>query len=402
MGLFTRAPERRGAWPSDPAAWEPMLPPRITPRRTAGVLVNFDTSLTISSVWAAATLRARLVSTLPLRAYRSLTPTGDPTLAPGGSIATAPLALPPVLMDPEGFGFGLEQYLYATQISLDLRGNAFSEILDRSGNGWPSVVRMHHPDRVQLMSDSANGWYYIAQGRRIERIDMIHERYRVAPGQVSGMSAIAYGATALGVNLAAEQFGADYFADGNVPTGILTADGEIDQATAKTIKERFMSAIRGSREPAVLGAGISYQQISVNPNEAQFLETMRFGIDKVAQFFELPATLIGGSRGDSLTYSNVEQDSIQFLKFYFNPLLVLRERFLSRKFMPRPQAVEFDRAGILQGDLLTRLKADSLAVANHTFTPTELRARDGLAPLTPEQIAELPSWGAATPPPEKP
>jgi HK97 family phage portal protein len=286
-------------------------------------------------------------------------------------------------------------------VSLDLRGNHFSRVLDRDAFGRPSQVQLLHPDRVTVIPEGGSR-YYTSNGKRVDRADMLHERLRVAPGAVQGMSAITYGATALGVNLAAEQFGADYFADGNIPPAVLEAAGEIDQPTAKVIKDRFMAAVRGNREPVVLGEGLKFRQISVNPNESQFLETIRAGIDKVAQFFEVPATMIGGSRGDSLTYANLESDSLFFLKFFFNPLLTLRERWLSRNLSPRGQRFLFDRSPLREGQLLERVKAEALEISNHTRTPDEIRAARGDLPLTADQLDTLPAWGATTPPPEKP
>lgn len=355
------------------------LPQRNPGRGTGGQRVTWDTSLSIPAVWACVRLRADLLSTLPIDVYarREGQQVDRPT--------------PAVLINPAGDECDITEWLWAGQVSLDLRGNNYGRILDRDGHGLPTQIELVHPDLCSVRYDSAGLREYRFNGRKIPLDEVWHERAFAVAGSPEGLSIIRMAAAALGVDLAAESYGADWFASGSHPSAMISNDNEdmdeITQPVAAAIKDRFLASVRRG-EPAVMSGGWRYQAVQVSPGEAQFLETQRWGVQQIARLFGLPPEMIGGESGASMTYANVEQRSIDFLTFGFGPTIVRRERALSR-LVPQRQYVKLNVGALLRTDLLTRYRSYQLGIGASFLTPDEAREHEDMPPLTPEQIDTL-------------
>lgn len=359
------------------------LPPeRIDGRRTAAP-VTFNSSLGVPAVWACVRLRADLISTLPVDAFRKR-----------GGVAEA-LPKPPILTQPGGERVDLQEWLYAGQIALDLRGNNFGIIVATDNLALPKQIELVHPDTVSLRRNPDNGRLkYWINGKPYEPEEVWHERAHVVPGHPLGMSPIAYAATTVGVSIAAEQFGSDWFLDGAHPSSVITSGDPVDQPKARLIKDKFLASVRGKREPAVLGAGLKYQAIQMSPDESQFIETMKFGVQQVARLFGVPPEMIGGDSGGSLTYSNREQRNLDFLTFGIGPTLVRRETALSR-LLPQPDYVKFNTGGLLRTDLVARYQAYKVGLDGDFIDTDEVRALEEWGPREIDPADQLAKKGEA-------
>ena len=356
-----------------------LVPSRAPLRGTAGQVVGWDGALSITAVWACVRIRSELISTLPVDVYLR---------RPGQTVPTE-MATPTVLSTPSAYNVDITEWLAASQMSLDLRGNAFGLILDRDAYGNPTQIELQHPDKVACYKTHGGAYVYRVNGRKQDTADVWHERAFVPPGSIIGLSPIQYAATSLGVNLAAEQYGADWFGTGSHPSAILAnADlEEIEDDAAATVKDRFIGSV-SRNEPAVLAGGWKYQAIQISPGEAQFIETQKWGLNQVARLFGVPPEMIGGEAGNSLTYANVEQRGLDFTAFNIGPTIFRRERALSR-LVPRNQYVKLNEGALLRTDLLTRYRAYSLGIKGHFLHPDEARAKEDLAPLTQSQKDDL-------------
>jgi HK97 family phage portal protein len=183
-----------------------------------------------------------------------------------------------------------------------------------------------------------------------------------------------------------QEFAYGFFRDGAHPSSILTSDEEFTQDQARSIKERFVAAVQG-REPSILTGGMKYQPIQVAPNESQFLETQKYNVAQIARIFGVPPEMIAAEAGNSMTYANVEQRSLDFLTYSVQPWLTRIETSLA-KLLPGRKHVRFDTSVLLRTDLETRLKATAIGIASHQLLPDEARAMSDLPPMTPEQKAE--------------
>jgi len=345
-----------GAWPSQTAL--------------SRVDVNVDSALGLSAVLRSVRLLSDVVSSLPVHAYR------------GSGADRVRLPSQPRLITDPSLVLTLDEWLGQAMTSVLLYGNAYGIVVTRDRLGVPTGVEWVSPTHMTVARTSALVKpTYRLSGDTISAEDVLHIRGFMKPGAVAGSAPLTLQRETIGLGIAAQKFGAQWFGDGATPSAVLTSDAPIDETQATTIKARFIAAIRGNREPAVLGAGMKYQQIQVAANESQFLETNTAVVNDVARAFGIPAEMIGGGgQGSSLTYSNREQSAIDFLTFSVNPWLVRIESALSAQ-LPGGTFVKFNPDALLRTDTKTRYEAHKTALGSHFLTIDEVRALEDRRPL---------------------
>ncbi|MCP9209289.1 phage portal protein [Streptomyces cucumeris] len=358
MSLFFRRREQRA-----PFAEPPIPRPSEAASTFASInLSRAESSLQKVAVWAAVDLQASLLSTLPLDVYR------------GEGAARQALPAPALLTDPSGEGFGVEDWLYQYMMSMLLRGNAYGTVAARDPMGLPTQVVLYHPDEVQGWRDTDDGLpRWRVSGREAPSAQMWHRRAYSVPGRLLGLSPVAHHALTIGLGLAATRFGVQWFEDGAHPSGLLTNEEALDQKQATTAKQRFMAALRGTREPVVLGKGWKYQQIQIAPDESQFLETQQYSSAECARIYGpgMPE-ILGYATGGSMTYANVEQRSLDLLTYTLDPWLTRTERMFTAM-LPEGVYVKYNRAALARTDLLTRYRAHAIALRNRWTVVNEVR-----------------------------
>ena len=348
--------------------------PPIPPNSATGVgyarvdLSRTESSLQKVAVWACVNLIATLAEVMPLHRYA-----GDDK---------TPLPLPGWLADLGGDGHGIPDWLYQYVYSAMLRGNSVGLVGDRDGRmGTPTLIVLQHPDLVRLRQDSDGTVEWRVNGQQVPTSQVWHRRVHPVPGQVMGLSPIEMHALTIGTGIAALRFGAQWFEDGAHPSGILTSEQRLDQTQASTAKQRFVEALRGRREPVVLGSGWKYETIQIAPNESQFLETNQYTGTECCRIFGPGfAQVLGYETGGSLTYSTLEQASLSLLTYAADPWLVRIERVLSG-LLPAAQFVRFERGALLRTDLLTRFRAHEIAIRNDFETINEVRDLEDREPV---------------------
>lgn len=358
-------------------------------RTAAGITVNADSALRLSAVWACVRLLADTVSTLPVDVYGK-----------GRDGTTAAIATPPLLTRPSD-AFGLVDWLHALTASLALRGNAYGVITGRTGAaGWPSQIELVNPDVVAVARTTDGRIEYRIGGTEYPRDDVFHVRAFTLPGALTGLSPIEYARQAVGLGLAAEQFGARFFGDNATPAGLIISKERLTAEQAGTLKSRWKArVVEGSREIAIMSGDLSFQPLTIPPEESQFIETQRFTIAQVARMFGVPPEMIGGEAGGSLTYANVEQRAIDFVTFALGPWVARIEAALSA-LLPRGQHVKLNTGALLRADLLTRYQAHEIGIRAGFLTIDEARALEDRAPLPDPYPVPTPGSQVRGTPPE--
>ena len=371
MSLF-RTPERRHA--TDVTS---LLQEYRSGRLTSSLTVDSDSALRHSAVWACIRLIAGTSSTLPVAQIEDRGTTRIEL--PPSRLLTAPSAL----VSPITW-----RDMLVT--SLLLRGNAYGVVTETDRAGFPVGLELIHPDRVSGRVE--NGRKVITWGGVDHDLwplgDGWHLPAFTVPGNPFGLSVIEYARTTIAGGLAAEAFGTQFFTDGAVPSAVLTTEQAVTKDQASELKARFMAAINGKREPAVLGAGMSYEPISVRPDESQFLDTQRFSNEAIARLFGCPPEMIGAATsGQAITYANTEQRVAWFLQFTLTPWIARVEEALSA-LLPTGQGVRFRTGGLLRADIASRFSVYESAArigrmtgGRMPLTVDEMRALEDLPPL---------------------
>lgn len=366
MSFLFGAPEKR--------AFTFASPP-IPPNSQAGGgsyarvdLSRAESSLQKIAIWACVNLTATIAECMPLEMFAG----------PGKQ-----MPLPVWMDDLGGDGHGLPDWLHQYLYSLMLRGNGYGLGADRDPRlGTFRRIVLQHPDEVRLHKDSDGALEWRVCGQPLADPDLMwHRRVHSVPGRILGLSPVAVHALTIGTGISAMQFGAQWFEEGAHPSGILTTDKDLTQAKANTAKERFMAAVHGRREPVVLGGSWKYQQVQISPNESQFLETHGYTAAECCRIFGPGyAEIFGYETGGSLTYSNIEQRSLDFLTYAADPWLVRVERALSG-LLPPATEVRFNRKALVRTDLLTRFRAHAIALRNQWTVVNEVRREEGQLPV---------------------
>lgn len=350
---------------------------------------SIDQALHLLPVYAATSIVADLMAQMVLEGFRQTSDGVKSKLTPQ----------PSLFQQPTLFG-GPPQWTHRAVISLALKGNAYGLIMELDRTGWPSQIEWLHPDQVTIKNDYAvDNPQFFWLGRPIDNSMLIHIPYYSVPGRVLGLSPIKQYRDVIEQGILAQRFGNDYFKNGSVPAGILTTEQRIqNEDQAERIRLAWKQKA-GHRDIAVLGSGAAYQQISVNPDESQFIETMKFTATQIAAIYKLPPEMVSGTSGDSMTYANIESRRSDIAYNALMPYAVRIEDAISRLAMPRGQYAKYNFDSYIRADMLDRYQAYGLALQYGWMTDDEVRAKEDLPPLTAkqrEQVALAPSTPGPT------
>lgn len=378
MGIFTRRSktEQRALTPIEMQ----MMLARATATQ-AGVVVDPERANTLSSVWAAIELVAGVGASLPLDEYR---------MAGGEQVE---VTLSSLFADPDPDP-SVTAVAFRAQIlrSAASRGNAYAQLLGAE-TGTPTGAVTIHPDRAAWRSEQDEQgrwrWQLYIDGQRRERWpygDIWHFALFQQAGSPVGMSPVQYHAQTIGAALAAQRFGQQFFDRSGIPTVLIQppAGVPLSDKQADELKSKVINATRGSREPLVMPADITFEKISISAEDSQFLDTQRYGVEEIARIFlgGFPE-LIGGavSGGGSITYANREQRMADFVALSLAPrYLVPLEAALSQ-LLPRGRFVRHNIDALLRADLAGRFAAYKLNA--------EIASLMGVAPLTGNDMRRL-------------
>ncbi|QBE48754.1 phage portal protein [Leucobacter triazinivorans] len=382
MGIMQRTAELIG-FAKRSAEDTPSAPPAIMPPPRQHVL-NDTTAMLILDVYRAVEVLQIGVSQLGLDQWR-----GDRRTSPASII---------VKPDTETHR---PAFLEWSVVSLALDGNAYWRIL-RGMNREPICLQPLNPAEVSPVRDEKTGrvkFYWrgleLAPGDRTGG-DIVHLQKLRKPGREKGLGPIEAARVELTGTMQARDYSSTWFERGDVPSGILTTEQQLNGDVADEYKKRWMgwNPETGKYEPSghgvrVLGHGLKYDPLQIKPADLQFLETQQFNTTQIARLFGIPASLmLAVIEGNSQSYANVEQDWIAFTRFTLMVYLREIEEALS-SVIPHGNHVRFNVDALHRSDTLTRYQAHEVGIRSGFLTVPEAREIEGLDPLTPEQLAAL-------------
>lgn len=335
------------------------------PRSTT---VNAERALSLVPVFACVRILADSVASLPLQTYRKLGDRREPQSF-----------IPPLLFAPAARD-NLFQWIHKCVVSLALRGNAYGLIVARDDFGYPTMIEWLHPDEVYVDESRPTLPLYSWLGHQVPAEDIVHIPWMVQPGRVVGLSPVAAFAATIGVGLSATQYGGSWFDNGGTPPATMKNTAKtLEPGQAEVVSDRLMARIRAGK-PLVYGSDWEFTALKVTPEESQFIETMRLNATQIAAIYGVPPEMVGGESGGSMTYANVEQQSINLVTITLRPWLVRLESVLSGLLSGR-QFVRFNVDAMIRTDLLSRYQAHQIALTSGWRNADEVRALEDLPPL---------------------
>ena len=360
----------------------------------SGKQVNERTSMQMTAVYSCVRILSEAVASLPLNVYR-YTDTG-------GKEKAFDHPLYRLLHDepnPEMSSFIFRETLMT---HLLLWGNAYAQII-RNGKGEVIALYPLMPDRMTVDRDSNGGLYYKYRKSNDDAPTMESGVVSLAPSDVLhvpglgfdglvGYSPIAMAKNAIGLAIAAEEYGSKFYANGAAPSGVLEHPGTLKDPTR--VRDSWNSTFGGStnsHKVAVLEEGMKYTPISISPNEAQFLETRKFQINEIARIFRVPPHMVGDLEKSS--FSNIEQQSLEFVKYTLDPWVIRWEQALYRTLLTEEEKktyfFKFNVEGLLRGDYQSRMQGYATARQNGWMSANDIRELEDLDRIPAELGGDL-------------
>lgn len=275
-----------------------------------------------------------------------------------------------------------------------LTGNGLLEI-ERAGNGQISGLA-YHPWGMVTVQELSSGRlaYDVSDGRgnsrRLLQGEAIHLRDRTNDGKI-GVSRLSRSAdTVTGVDLA-NRHARQFLANGANPSGVIEHPGSMTAEQRTALREQFQAKHAGaanSGRALILDGGLTWKAAQISPEDAELLETRRFGVEEIARLFQVPPPIIGDYTHN--TFTNSETAGRWFATFCLAPWARKIEAEFSRSLFPAgsPYELELDLSGFLRGDPETRWNAHKIALETGVLDADEVRQVEGWNPRAHDPVAE--------------
>lgn len=334
-------------------------------------VADLERALTNDAFYAALDVLCGTISETPIDVIRSEGP------------VRIPVASPNVIRRPSAL-VSSSVWVSQSAFAMFTDGNAFSFItaLDQAGrpDSLESISSAQVKDRrvtkgVGMVSIGEKDFSLYPHG------EVFHIPGRMMrDGSAFALSPLEKAASAIGISLRAEQFAGQFFADGGHPTGILTSETDPGPDGAKRIKEVFRQALGGTREPVVLPKSVTYQKIQTDPKDSMFIDLLRYSVERVARFMRVPPSMIYGQMsGQSVTYANVSQADLHYMKHSLQTPYNRFEEYLGM--LVDPLVVRFNRDAVLRADPGSRADVQAKRLQSKTITVNEVRAQEDQLPF---------------------
>ena len=361
---------------------------------TAGKNVTERSAMQMTAVYSCVRVLSEAVAGLPLHLYKYT--------QNGGKEKSINHPLYFLLHDepnPEMTSFVFRETLMT---HLLLWGNAYAQII-RNGKGEVVALYPLMPNKMTVDRDENGRLYYKYyrgndEAIRCKEYEVILSPYDVlhVPGLgfdgLVGYSPIAMAKNAIGLAMATEEYGAKFFANGAAPSGVLEHPGTLKNPDK--VRESWNATFGGSHNAnkvAVLEEGMKYTPISISPEQAQFLETRKFQINEIARIFRVPPHMVGDLEKSS--FSNIEQQSLEFVKYTLEPWLVRWEQSMVRSLLSPSEKseyfIKFNVDGLLRGDYASRMSGYATARQNGWMSANDIRELENLDRIPAEEGGDL-------------
>ena len=333
---------------------------------TNGVYVTEDTALTITTVWACVSLLSESVGILPIHLYKK-TDSGREVVHGHESLN--------LVNSPNSY-FSRMDMLQHLMVSVTLHGNGYVRIM-RDKGGRPTKLKMLDPQVPQPVLSNNDELFYNVNGEMVHCDDMIHIKGLVVDG-FKGKSPIAVHRENLCLTMEVQKYGEQFFSKGGNTSGVFEIPGTLKDDAFKRLQQQLaaqFSGIGNSHKPMLLEGGMKYTRVNIPLDDAQFLTTRKFQKGEIASIYRVPPHMVGDL--ERSTYSNIEQQSQEYLTYCLMPYLVKIETELNQKLLSYKDRemyyFRFGLNGLLRADSKSRSEYYKNMYLIGCMSPNEIR-----------------------------
>lgn len=379
MGIFSFV-SRWMASSDDRSPWGDFWFDPVSVRTSSGMRVSADNALRLAAVYACVRVLCEAMASLPFVLYRRRSDGGK-------DVVTDHWLYQLLAKRPNRYQNAFE-WREMLQGHLALRGNAYNRMLTNPRGEITELVPIH-PDRIRMELLPSGEYRYRVTDRLgnemvVPRGEIWHLRALSSDG-LMGLSPIELARESLGMALAAQDYGARFFANDAKPTGgWIEFPGSFKDSEAKKVfRESYQQAQSGANrgKVLVLENGMKFHEVGVTNKDAQFLELRQFQITDIARLFRVPPHMIADlSRA---TFSNIEQQSLEFVMHTMTPWAERWEASIEADLLLDGDdlEVEFDFANLMRGDAASRAAYYQSGIQNGWLTRNEARIAENMNPL---------------------
>ncbi|EJG2211616.1 phage portal protein [Proteus mirabilis] len=348
---------------------------------SSGKVVTADKAMQLSAVWACVRLLSESISTLPIKIYKSESD-GSRSLAKDHPIYRLLCKQPNFEMTPSRF-------MLMVVASLCLRGNSFIE-KKYIGSKLVALEPLLPQNMMVKRSDQTGMLEYKytdplgQKTRTIPTNKIMHIRGFGMDG-ICGMIPVKIGRDVIGAALSVEESAAKIFENGLQSSGFLSSEFPLDDEQRERIRSYLLSFVgsKNAGKMMVLEGGMKYNNVTMNPEAAQMLESRTFSIEEICRWFRVPPFMVGHMDKQSSWASSVEGMNMQFLTNTLRPLLVNIEQEISRCLLNGDDDyyAEFSVEGLLRADSAGRSAYYTTALQNGWMSRNDVRRLENLPPI---------------------
>ena len=334
----------------------------------SGTYVDDKTALGIPAIWRGVTLISDAIGALPIHAYRK------------GELVDPS---PKILERPVPTETRMETYA-AMAASLLVHGNYIAVLGEPGANGLPDFFYPVEVNRVHVNREDDGRVTYRIDDKTYDKSEIFHVKNFTMPGSLVGEGILAVQRQAIGKGIAINEYAARYFDGGVLPSAVIkSSNPDLSQEEADALKAAWMAMYSArNRQPAVLNSSTDFEVLSSNAQESQLIEAQQQSLVEAANILGLPAYYLGAPNS-SRTYSNVEQENLQLVRWSIQPIAERIEQAMS-DLLVRGQYAKFNYDSLLRTDTLTRYQAHKIALEAGFLTVDEVREYEDLEQLHEE------------------
>lgn len=386
MGIFSKLLSARQSQPANPSAPDLYF---VNPP-TAGVYVDEHVALTYSAVWACVRAIAETFAYMSWHVYEY---DDDVRKVSRDHPADYLLHRQP---NPEMSAFTFKETISS---HVSTWGNGYAEI-ERSRLGDPVALWLLTPDRVTPKRDPRGRLYYEFQNddgsTRQLRPENVYHLKGLGFNGLTGYSPVELAKESISAGLAARKFAGSLFGNGAIPSGIIEipqgvkVTEETIENLLKTFNKRNQGAAKANKTE-VLDRGMTYKQISIPPEQAQFLESRKFEVSEICRWFRVPPHKVADL--DRATFSNIEQQDIQFVVDSIVPLVTKAEQEADIKLLSNDRVSiyvsKMNVKSLMRGDSKARGEFYKTMFNIGVYSINEIRKFEDENPIGPDGDVRL-------------
>ena len=349
----------------------------------SGEFVNEESAMKMAAVYACIRLLSQSVAKLPLHVYNNKN--GRKERDEKHPVALLLENRPNPYMTPFDFKLTMEAHR-------QLYGNAYAEI-QFGRDGYPKALWILNPELTEVVTDDKNHgkvWYttVLPDGQcvKLKYENVLHIKNIGITG-LKGMSPIAVARETIGSQMASQKYLSKFYKNGTTAKGVLSVPGVTLKPEAKKIVreewEKMNTGMTNANRIAILDSGITYQDLTMSQADAQFIETQKLNTTDIARIYNVPPHMIADL--EHATFSNIEHQSISFVKNTLQPLIVSWEQALKYQlFTPTEQKNYYCKYNVeseLRGDSKSRAEYYEIMERIGAYNIDEIRNKEDLPTL---------------------